>query len=355
MQETQILSTQPAPVDSVPASPSFAPPRVLVFDACHMGVVLRAVLFVEAVVSVGALYGALSPLDWLQKMSLATGAALPGTLAWLILACSLKQLLQRLRRHWQYVVGVILGALSGLYGCSLLALTKVTESPPWVASSATGALLAALLVTSLVLRARGRTPAATTARLTELQARIRPHFLFNTLNSAIALVRAEPAKAEELLEDLSDLFRHALMEQGESATLAEEIALAQRYLAIEQVRFGPRLQIQWLLDPSANDARLPPLLLQPLVENAVKHGVEPSAKGGKLRISTQRRADRVVVRITNTLPSPSNAAAPRAGTRGHGMALDNVRARLALMHDVQSEFRARAQNGTYEVRIALPC
>ena len=346
MQETQILSTQSAPAESSPA----APRRALVFDACHVGVVLRAVLFVEAVVGVGALYGAETLLEWLARLSLATGGALPATLAWLIAACSLKTMLQRQSTALQYTAGVLLGTLAGLYACGMLTLANITASPPWLASAATGALLSALLVAGLVLRARGRTPAATTARLTELQSRIRPHFLFNTLNSAIALVRAEPAKAEALLEDLSDLFRHALVEQGESATLAEEIQLAQRYLAIEQVRFGERLQVQWVIDPDANAARLPPLLLQPLVENAVKHGVEPNARGGKLRITTERRGARAIVRIANTL-APD--AAPGA-TRGHGMALDNVRARLALLHDVQGEFSAGEKDGLYQVRIALP-
>ncbi|MGB3879073.1 MAG: histidine kinase, partial [Diaphorobacter nitroreducens] len=209
-----------------------------------------------------------------------------------------------------------------------------------------------LLVTALRMRARARTPAATTARLTELQARIRPHFLFNTLNSAIALVRDEPAKAEALLEDLSDLFRHALVEQGESATLEEEIVLARRYLDIEQVRFGERMRVQWVLDARANAARLPPLLLQPLVENAVKHGVEPSARGGKLRIATERRGGRVVLTITNTLPTdrPTAEDAPR----GHGIAQANVRDRLRLLHDVDCDFSAGVQGGLYQVRISLP-
>ncbi|OZA57237.1 MAG: sensor histidine kinase [Acidovorax sp. 17-64-282] len=277
--------------------------RALVFDACHVGVVLRAVLFVEIVLGVGALYGASTPLEWLARVSLLTGGALPATLVWLIAACSLKTLLQRLRTNGQFAAGVVLGALAGLYACAMLSLVGVAEQPPWLASAASGALLSAALVAALVMRARGRTPAATTARLTELQSRIRPHFLFNTLNSAIALVREEPAKAESLLEDLSDLFRHALVEQGEAVTLAEEITLARRYLAIEEVRFGKRLQVQWSLDPRTDNARLPPLLLQPLVENAVKHGVEPSARGGKLRVLTELRGSRVVVRITNTLPS----------------------------------------------------
>jgi two-component system sensor histidine kinase AlgZ len=171
--------------------------------------------------------------------------------------------------------------------------------------------------------------------------------LFNTLNSAIALVRAEPAKAETLLEDLSDLFRHALMDQGESVTLADEIALARRYLAIEKVRFGERLQIEWSLDAAANGARLPPLLLQPLVENAVRHGVEPSASGAQLRISTQRRGKAVVIKVSNTLP-----AGP--GPAGAGEALRNVRERLALLHDLQGQFRSGQKDGVFQVRMEVP-
>ncbi|MDH4446306.1 MAG: histidine kinase [Acidovorax sp.] len=361
MHNSQILSTQPLPPDLPPPGKPYrhaGPPRgqALVFDACHVGVVLRAVLFVEAVLGVGALYVSPSPMEWVATLALLTGGALPATLVWLITACSLKTWLQRLATAQQYAAGVVLGALAGAYACGMLALVGTTASPPWVASAATGALLAALLVAALVLRARGRTPAATTARLTELQSRIRPHFLFNTLNSAIALVREEPAKAESLLEDLSDLFRHALIEQGEYVTLAEEITLARRYLAIEEVRFGKRLQVQWNLDTRTDLARLPPLLLQPLVENAVKHGVEPSDRGGRLRVLTELRGSRVVVRITNTLPTRDGkpGAGDDAAPRGHGIALANVRARLALLHDVQGEFSAGVRDGLYEVRITLP-
>lgn len=361
MQNTQILSTPPPPPDSSPSrgsARSAQPPRgrALVFDACQVGVVLRAVLFVELVVGVGAMYGARTPFEWLSSLALLTGGALPATLVWLITACSLKTVLQRLSMAQQYTAGVLLGALAGVYACAMLTLVGLAASPPWLASAATGASLAAMLVAALVLRARGRTPAATTARLTELQSRIRPHFLFNTLNSAIALVREEPAKAESLLEDLSDLFRVALIEQGESTTLAEEITLARRYLAIEEVRFGKRLQVQWNLDPRTDSARLPPLLLQPLVENAVKHGVEPSPRGGKLRVLTELRGSRVVVRITNTLPPKEgkNGKGDDSTTKGHGIALANVRARLALLHDVQGEFTAGVQDGLYQVRITLP-
>ncbi len=343
MQETQILSGfQP-----VAAEPSASARPALVFDACQAGVILRAVLFVEVAVAVAALFGAQDSWDWLTKLALWTGGALPAVLVWLLAACSLKRSLARLRQRWQNAAGVALGALAGLYGCGMLALIGVVEPAPWGASAAAGAWLSALIVAGLVLRARARTPAATTARLGELQARIRPHFLFNTLNSAIALVRAEPARAEALLEDLSDLFRHALVDQGESVTLEQETTLAERYLSIEQVRFGERLRVQWSLDPRAAGAELPPLLLQPLVENAVKHGVEPSASGADLHISTERRGSTVVIKISNTVPGGQ-------GAPGHGLALDNVRDRLNLLHDVHSQFQAGLKDGVYQVRMELP-
>jgi two-component system sensor histidine kinase AlgZ len=312
-----------------------------------VGVILRAVVFVEAVIGCVTLFGAAGFIDWLARTALITGGALPATLTWLIAACALKKPLQKLPRSAQWAAGSALGGVAGLYGCGLLSLVSLMDSPPWLASAVAGAMLAAALVAALVWRAAGRTPAATAARLSELQSRIRPHFLFNTLNSAIALVRAEPARAEAVLEDLSELFRSALVDKGDAVTLAQEIDLAERYLSIEQVRFGQRLRVQWSLDPAAADAKLPPLLLQPLVENAVKHGVEPSGSGADIKISTQRRGANVLIKVTNTVPAGQ-------GERGNGVALRNVRERLRLLHDVQSDFRAALKDGVYQVRMELP-
>lgn len=344
MKDTQILS---AFADlTVPPRPRLAE-TALVFDACHVGVVLRAVVAVEVVVAVAAMFMAANPVEWLVRLSLLTGGALPAALLWLILACSLKNVLARLPNQAQYLAGAALGALAGLFCCAVLWLVGLMESAPWVASACAGALLASALVAALVLRARGQMPAATAARLSELQSRIRPHFLFNTLNSAIALVRDEPAKAETLLEDLSDLFRHALVDHGESVSLAEEIVLVRRYLDIEKVRFGERLRVEWSLDPGAEQARLPPMLLQPLVENAVKHGVEPCQSGADIRISTQRRGSTVVIKVTNSVPAG-------AGEPGNGLALANVRDRLSLLHDVQGQFQSALKKGVYQVRIEVP-
>ena len=349
MKDTQILSAfqelTPAP-DTRPVGVVPVPPT-LVFDPCQTGVVLRAVLFVEVCAGVAVGFASQNLADWVMRAALVTGGALPSALAWLLLACMSKRLLARLAPALQYTMAVALGVVAGLYGCAILVWAGLVLSPPWVASACSGALLSSLLVAALVLRSKGQMPAHTSARLAELQSRIRPHFLFNTLNSAIALVRAEPAKAEALLEDLSDLFREALKDSGEPVSLAHEINLAQRYLAIEQVRFGERLRVQWALDPDAVGAQVPPLLLQPLVENAVRHGVEPSGSGADVRISTQRRGSIVVIKVTNTVPAGQ-------GLSGHGLALRNVRERLALLHDVQGQFRSGLKDGVYQVRMEVP-
>lgn len=359
MRNPSILSATPSsPSATSPKKPaqgragSTARGRSAAFDACQIGVVLRTVVFVEVAVAAATMFLASTPSDWLLLAATVTGGALPATLLWLLSACGLKKLLGRLPLQGQYAAGALLGAVSALYGCALLRLTGVVVAAPWFASALAGALVSGFVMAALVLRSRGQTPAATTARLFELQSRIRPHFLFNTLNSAIALVREEPAKAEAMLEDLSELFRQALADPGESVTLADEIALAERYLAIEQVRFGERLKIRWDLDAEASAARLPPLLLQPLVENAVKHGVEPSPEGGKLRIRTERRGSMVVIEVVNSLPPLRWAESPLP--RGHGIALANVRDRLRLLHDMQAQFSAGMDQKSYRVRIAIP-
>lgn len=341
MRDTQILSTlQELPRTTKPAT-------TLVFDACNIGIVLRAVLFVELTIAIAVMFASQSLWDWVTRLSLVTGGALPATLAWLLVLCGCKRFLSEWPQAWQNVFAIVLGAICGVYGCGVLAMSGLLELTPWLASTFTGAMLSAVLVAAFIMRAKGRTPADTAARLTELQSRIRPHFLFNTLNSAIALVRAEPATAERVLEDLSELFRHALMEAGDSVTLAEEIDLAQRYLAIEQVRFGDRLRVQWSVDPKAQNARLPPLLLQPLVENAVRHGVEPCESGAEVHVSTQLRGSVVVIKVHNTVPAGQ-------GNEGHGLALQNVRDRLMLLHDVQGQFSSKLKDGIYQVRMEVP-
>ncbi len=352
MKDSRILSSfqeLPHAQGALPLSqmPELLRTKEYVFDTCQVGVVLRAVLFVQAIVLVASLFETSGWMPWVWEAMLLTGAAQPAVVVWLLVVCLLKKPLDRLPERAQWAVAVGLGALAGVYGCTVLWWLGLLQPAPWLASAASGALVSGVLVAALVWRVRARMPAGTTARLTELQARIRPHFLFNTLNSAIALVREEPAKAENLLEDLSELFRHALADSKEARPLWQELELAEHYLAIEQVRFGDRLKVEWNLDEAAAKAKLPPLILQPLVENAVKHGVEPSPTGATVRITTQRRGSVVVIKVTNTVPAGS-------GAKGNGLALDNVRQRLDLLHDVQCRFQSALVNGVFQVRLEIP-
>ena len=327
--------------------PRATPPSV--FDVCHVGVVLRALLFVHAVVAAGVLFVAPNLSAWLALFAASSGVALPGLLLWLLVACACKRPLARLTGAAPWLAAMGLGAVSALAGFGLTWLTSVgaLETSRWMAPALAGAGMAGAVYHWLRLRAKAQWPADTTAQLAELQSRIRPHFLFNTLNTALSLVRHDPLRAEGVLEDLAELFRVALTDHGEAVTLDEEVELARRYLAIEQIRFGKRLRIAWEIDPDAGGAKVPPLLLQPLVENAVRHGVEPAADGGMIRIRTQVRLGRAVVSIANTV---SDAA----GNPGHGIALANVRERLRLMHDVASQFDAQLQRGVFRVQIVVP-
>ena len=319
------------------------------FDVCHVGVVLRAILFVHGVLAVGMLFYATSLQNWLTLFALSASSALPGVLLWLVLVCGLKRTLGALPVPMRWVLAVGLGALCGAAGSVLVWWPGVATNglPGWLAPAGAGGAMAAAVFEWLHLRSKATLPAETTARLAELQSRIRPHFLFNTLNSALTLVRLDPARAEGVLEDLAELFRVAIADSAESVTLAEEIELAKRYLAIEQIRFGSRLRVTWELDAEAGAARVPPLLLQPLVENAVRHGVEPADDGGTIRVRTRVKLGRVLIAITNSVPETQSRP-------GNGMALRNVRERLRLMHDVAAQFDTRHERDVFRVQIMVP-
>jgi two-component system sensor histidine kinase AlgZ len=207
----------------------------------------------------------------------------------------------------------------------------------------------AMMLVYLRLHMKAYSPALAEARLQALQARIRPHFLFNSLNAVLALIRRDPKRAERTLEDLADLFR-ALMSDGRNLVrLADEISLIERYAAIEQLRLGERLRMTWELDNAPVDAMLPALVLQPLLENAVYHGVEPGTGIGDVLVRIERRGDRVLMRIENPWLQPGSGA--RAGNH---MALDNIRERLMLFFDDEARLQTRVDGARYQVDIEIP-
>jgi two-component system sensor histidine kinase AlgZ len=187
------------------------------------------------------------------------------------------------------------------------------------------------------------------ARIRALQARIRPHFLYNSMNTIAALTRTDPARAEEAIEDLADLFRVSLSESRGQISLREELEVARIYQRIEQLRLGDRLEVRWKVGELPPAAVVPSLLLQPLLENAIGHGIEPLPEGGTVEVSGRVEGDSVVVEVSN--PVSRVARAVRSGNR---MALDNIRQRLELAFPGRSSVEVFDDGDDYRVRLRFP-
>ena len=198
------------------------------------------------------------------------------------------------------------------------------------------------------LRNRALSPALSEARLQALQARIRPHFLFNSLNAVLSLMRSEPRRAETAMEDLADLFRVLMADNRELSTLGREVELTRQYLNLEQLRLGDRLRIDWHIDNMPANAMVPPMVLQPLVENAVYHGIEPSMNTGVININAYKVRDEVHVVLKNPYRRTGSHHA------GNKMAVGNIRERLALHFDAEASLLTTVTDNEYQVHIRMP-
>jgi two-component system sensor histidine kinase AlgZ len=315
-------------------------------DFRNLGVMARALLFVNLLAMLAAFAAA---KDWhaaLDAFAESTLLLEPPLLGSLVLLMAAARPLQRMP-YWAgcaLVLALVLALAAGTH-----ALVGAFVNAGLARTLAFAAVAAVLVLAYLNLHLRAYSPALAEARLQALQARIRPHFLFNSLNAVLALIRSDPRRAERALEDLADLFR-ALMSDGRSLVrLADEIALIERYAALEQLRLGERLRMAWDMDQAPVDALLPPLVLQPLLENAVYHGVEPGTGTSDVLVRIERRGDRVRVLIEN--PSHEGSASARAGNH---MALDNIRERLMLFFDADARLASSIADGRYRVEIDMP-
>lgn len=191
------------------------------------------------------------------------------------------------------------------------------------------AIVAAIFLRFVYLHHRQQLSAMaeSSARVEALQARIRPHFLFNSMNSIAALIKIDPERAEQAIEDLAELFRSSMLDISRRVSLAQEIELVKRYLQIESLRLGDRLRVEWAIDSIPKQALLPPLILQPLFENAVYYGIEPLVEGGCIRMQGKRIDDLIEIVIEN--PAPPPAAQKRSG--GNKLAIQNIRERLGYV------------------------
>lgn len=320
-------------------------------DWRNLGVLLRVLLGANllALLAALALPGGLA--GWLGRYTMIAAWLEPALLFTLGILALLRDPLRRLPLAWGRAVVVGIAAVVASLQYVLWNSAGLTEPEPGggVQAALLGAACAGLLLFYLELRARARSPAVVEARLMALNARIRPHFLFNSINAVLSLIRAEPRRAEEALETVSDLFRAALRDPADWLPLSEEIALCRQYLELEKLRLGERLKVEWDVREIPLDATLPPLMLQPLVENAVYHGVELAEQGGVIRITFERRGDELRMEVANPI-----AGVPRR-TAGNHMALANIRERLALYYDLEARLEIEEADQTYRVRICLPC
>lgn len=320
-------------------------------DWRNLGVILRTVLLVNALAALALLARNRSwdslPLDAAEMAARVEPALILSLLLLYLIAPWFVRL--RARGGWA-LTGLV--ALGSVLATTALGGWDVAPVPSWPVREAIWALLAAAAaMIYFTVQERALGPAIAQARLMALSARIRPHFLFNSLNAVLGIMREDPRRAERALEELSDLFRVLMRENRELVTLGDELALCRQYIALETLRLGERLSVRWQTDGCPADARVPPLMLQPLLENAVYHGVEPLAGNGEVRVSVRRAGGNVVVEIDNPAP-------PRGGATGHGsgnrMALDNIRERLMLFFDLEAQLEAGEQGGQYRVRIRFP-
>lgn len=339
---------------SIKQNPSFAASVFRVAgsrlpDLRNMGVCLRILVAVNLMALIAAILHAPTFDQVLLKLAELSVMLQPILLLSLLVFYGLYPWLRKLsyRAGVAFIIATVLGLtwLAYQVGASLFgpeAMAPLLRS--W---------LLTMIVTIVVLgyfnlRQRALSPAIAEARVQALQARIRPHFLFNSINAVLSIVRSDPKRAETALEDMADLFRVLMADNRELVPLAQEIGLCRQYLALEKLRLEERLSINWQIDNIPPDAMIPPLILQPLLENAVYHGVEPMPDGGVVTINIQSTGKEVHICLSNPyLPQNQHHA-------GNKMALKNIRERLSLHFDAEASLKSRSGKGLYQVDIVIP-
>lgn len=315
-------------------------------DFCNLGTWLRVLLAVNAMAFAAALACG-------QGLQAVVGAFIemtpyvePSALCSMLALCAGRRWLTPLA-PWAQAVVVLLVALVSASLFAILVAPLEQESPAlgrvWLLSGG----VAVVLLAWFDLAARARAPAVTEARLMALTARIRPHFLFNSLNAVLGVIRSDPRRAEAALEELADLFRALMKDNRELVPLSAEVALVRQYLELERLRLGDRLQVRWDIGTCPQDALVPPLMLQPLIENAVYHGIEPLGGTGEITVRMACAQDRIMVELTNP-------RGPEGHAGGNQMALANIRERLMLFFDLEARLETIASPDRFQVRIEFP-
>jgi two-component system sensor histidine kinase AlgZ len=318
-----------------------------------LGVILRTVLMVNGIALLAIFADAVSLSDVQQHLVKVSAIMQPVLLTSLLLLYLFNEVLAHMR-YWNGVMlAAVIPAVTAATVNHLGAGLFISENSydPFLSwrYAVISFAIAMLLLNYFRLRTLALSPAMQRAQFQALQARIRPHFLFNTINAVLSVVRTQPKQAETALEDMADLFRAAMADDRELVSLSKEIELSRQYLALEKMRLGERLSTEWSTPDLPADALIPPLILQPLLENAVYHGIEPLPQGGciDIRIYLDGKELHLVVRN----PASEQTAGRTAGNK---MALSNIRERLELIFDLESRYKVVIDQHYYTVDILMP-
>ena len=314
-------------------------------DFRNLGVLLRVLLLANLLAAATVLLRVDDPAAWpLALMVMAGQLELPLFVVVLLLFLGQPRLA---RLSGRAAAAVVLAVVLAVIGVSYPLLRESEPAALW-RWLAWGAGATAMCLAYFDYRSRRYSPALTEARLMALTARIRPHFLFNCLNGVLGVIRSDPRRAEQALEELADLFRALMRDNRDLVPLGAELDLCERYVDLERLRLGERLAVHWEVEHCPRDALVPPLLLQPLLENAVYHGVEPASGAGEIVVSISRRGGEVRIKVDNPIDDVERHIA------GNRMALDNIRERLVLFFDLEASLDIDASGGRYRVLIRLP-
>ncbi len=256
-----------------------------------------------------------------------------------------------------YVLVLVVVAVCTAIGSWLMSAQQSVSANHLLTSLSIAAIVAGIALRYLYLQQQlnNQKEAELRARIAALQARIRPHFLFNSMNSIASLIEVEPVKAEKMVVDLACLFRASLAEPG-LVSLREELALCRRYIAIEQLRLGDRLQLDWPDADIGDKVKIPSLLLQPIVENAVYHGIQPRPEGGTVAVQIKQQGDDWVIEISNPEPDATvqSSRVVEEGSLGNRVALENIRNRLQAYYGHRAHLQAYTQGGVFVTRLQIP-
>jgi two-component system sensor histidine kinase AlgZ len=314
----------------------------------NLGILLRILLIVNLAAVAAAIVKSAAPNDFWPRLLDVSVVVQPLLMLSVLALVALNDLLKRLPYHLGAVVVIALeltlATLLYVYGRPLFAAEWASLERHWLLTL----IVTLVLLFYFDLRGRALSPALSEARLQALQARIRPHFLFNSINAVLSLIREDPKRAEGALEDMADLFRVAMADNRELTLLMREVELCREYLGLEQLRLGERLKVEWHVDKMPGDARIPPLVLQPLLENAVYHGIEPRTEPGVISINIYLAREQVHAVLRNPYEHEGNHHA------GNKMALANIRERLQLHFDAEASLTTKVSDEAYQVHITIP-